>query len=140
MGKSRRGNKERTREQELKYENKEFRRRERDKDNEINQLKRQVSSLRKQLARIDLDRHSYVREVLEDHYANEEEVVDNAKLLNDLKKSWACKECGAGHLEIILYNKIGETWYFRQCNQCPNRTKSQVYSPNVQGIMKNGKG
>lgn len=140
MGKSRRGHKELSKEQELKYENKEFRRRERDKDNQILQLKREVSSLRKQLARLDLDRHSYVKETLEEYYAHEEEVVDNKRLINDLKKEWACKKCGVGYLEIILYNKIGETWYFRQCNQCVNRTKSQVYSPAVQGVMKNGKG
>lgn len=139
MGKSRRGHKELSKEQELKYENKEFRRRERDKDNQILQLKREVSSLRKQLARIDLDRYSYIKDSLEEHYAQEEEVVDNERLLADLKKSWLCKECGAGYLEVILYNKIGETWYYRQCNSCVHRTKSQRYSADVKGIIKNGK-
>lgn len=137
MGKSRRGNKERTREQELKYENKEFRRRERDKDNEINQLKRQVSSLRKQLARIDLDRYSHVRDIVEEHYAEEERELSTSDMLKSMKDQWKCHECGVGHLEICLYTRQDGTFYYRHCNNCTNRTKSQKYDPNtVQGIIK----
>jgi len=137
LGKSRRGHKELSKEQELKYENKEFRRRERDKDNQILQLKREVSSLRKQLARIDLDRYSHVRDIVEEHYANEEKEVSTQDMLKSMKDQWRCHECGSGHLEIYVYTRQDGTFYYRLCNNCPNRTKSQRYDPNtVQGIMK----
>lgn len=122
MGKTRRGDKERSREQELKYENQ--------------KLRRTVSSLRKQLARIDLDRYSHVRDMVEEHLADQEEVVTTEDMLKSMKNEWQCRECNGGHLEITLYGKMGQTWYFRKCNNCPHRTKSQIYTPSVRGIIK----
>lgn len=122
MGKSRRGQKERSREQELKYEN--------------SKLRRDVSSLRKQLARIDLDRHSYVRDIVEEHLAGEEQSIDSTHLLEKMKARWKCHECHEGHMEIFVYSKIGQPWYYRQCSNCPNRTKSQPHHKNVEGIKK----
>lgn len=122
MGKSNRGIKERSREQELKYEN--------------GKLRREVASLRRQLARIDLDRYTHVREIVESHY-KEEEQEDASNLLNSLKNTWKCHECNAGHLEINVYSKMGAPWYFRQCSNCPHRTTSKQYDPNtVKGIVK----
>lgn len=121
MGKSRRGDKERSREQELKYEN--------------NKLRREVSSLRKQLARIDLDRYGYVRDMIDEHLADQVEIVTTEDMLKSMKNEWKCHECNAGHLEIYPYGKMGETWYYRKCNNCPHRTKSQVYTPSVRGIV-----
>lgn len=122
MGKARRGQKERSREQELKHEN--------------HKLRREVSSLRKQLARLDLDRYSTVRDIVEEHYANEEVDVNTQDMMESLKNTWKCHSCNEGHLEIQQYTKLGEPWYFRQCNNCPHRTKSQVYTPSVKGIVK----
>lgn len=121
MGKSRRGDKEFSKEQKLVHENK--------------QLKKQVASLRKELARIDLDRYSSVKEMIEEHY-QEDRAEEGQNILDRLKKEWACRECTEGQLEIILYNKLDSTWYFRKCNCCPNRTKSQRYTPDVKGILK----
>lgn len=122
MGKNRRGDKERSREQELKFEN--------------HKLRRQVSSLRKQLARLDLDRYSQVRDIVEEHYANEEVEQNTQHMLESLKNTWKCRECHSGHLEINIYTKMGDPWYFRQCNNCSHRTKSQIYTPSVKGIVK----
>lgn len=122
MGKSRRGHKERSREQELKYEN--------------SKLRREVSSLRKQLARLDLDRHSYVRDIVEEHLAEEQESIDSTDLLEKMQSQWRCHECPDGQLEIVVYSKIGAPWYFRQCSECSNRTKSQPYHSGVEGIRK----
>jgi hypothetical protein len=125
LGKNTRGEKEYTRLQEVIHENK--------------KLKREVAHLRRQLARLDLDRLSYVHEVVQEHYADEEIEKNSTKMLANLKKTWLCKECGIGFLEIVLYNKIGEVWYFRQCSNCDHRTKSQKYTPTVQGIVKEDK-
>lgn len=123
MGKTRRGDKERSREQELKHENQ--------------RLRREISSLRKQLARIDLDRYSHIKDMVEEHLAQEEK-MSTQEMLKSMKEEWKCRECNSGYLEIFLYNKIGETWYFRRCNSpdCEHRTKSQPYTPSVKGIMK----
>lgn len=124
MGKSRRTAKEFTREQALSNENK--------------KLKRELSILRKKIARLDLDQYTMVRDVVESH-----EMEDKSKhtenLLESLKETWKCRECTAGYLEIVIFTKLGEPWYFRSCNLCRNRTHSQRYdSTKVKGIVKNG--
>lgn len=121
MGKSRRGEKEFSREQKLIHENK--------------RLKREISQLRKQLARLDLDRYDTVREMIEEH-GHESTAQTGQELLENLKKTWTCNDCRNGFLEIILYNKIDSTWYYRKCSNCDHRTKSQKYTPEVKGIIK----
>jgi len=119
LGKNTRGGKEFNRLQEALHENK--------------RLKREISSLRKQLARLDLDRHSFVKDIIDEHYEQEE----SEKITQRIKEEWKCKQCGVGYLEINLYTKVNETWYFRKCNFCPHRTTSQQYIPDkVQGPMK----
>lgn len=103
---------------------------------ENDSLKKEVRSLRKQLAKIDLDRFSYVKETLEEHFTGQEEQENSEKLIEILKKHWKCDECGVGHLEIVIYNKMEESWYFRQCNYCNKRTRSKKYSPEVKGIVR----
>lgn len=123
MGKTRRGDKERSREQELKYEN--------------SKLRREVSSLRKQLARLDLDRHSYVRDIVEEHLAGQEIDQSTEAMLRSMKNTWKCHQCNQGHLEIKTYSKLGEIWYYRTCsNECGHRTLGKPYDPNsVKGIL-----
>ena len=122
MGKARRGSKEHTREQKLIYENR--------------ILKRQVASLRKQLARLDLDRYSNLKETIEQHYQEDKE-QEGKDILDRLKQEWRCREPGCeGYLEIICYNRVDSTWYYRKCNCCSNRTPGQKYTPEVRGIIK----
>lgn len=115
MSRSTRGDKEYTRLQQMQHEN--------------SRLKREISKLRKQLARLDLDRHSYVKDIIDEHFANEEREETTGKMLERLKEEWKCRECHVGYLEVVPFSKVGETWYFRQCNNCPHRTKSQHYHP-----------
>lgn len=125
MGKSKRGDKEFTKEQRLIQENR--------------VLKRHVASLRKQLARVDLDKFSSLKETIEQHY-QEDSTQQGLDILEKVKKEWACQSPGCdGYLEIFTYNKVGDTWYYRVCSNnpgCKNRTKSQRYSPEVRGIRR----
>lgn len=124
MSRNSRDHKEYTRLQEALHENK--------------KLKRENSSLRKQLARLDLDRHSYVKDIVDEHLAQEDQSQTTTQTLESLKNTWKCLDCKSGFLEIHLYTKVGETWYWRQCNSCEKRTKSQQYDPDkVKGIVKN---
>jgi len=129
VGKTRTDRRGNTREQQLSYENQ--------------RLKKTVASLRKQLARLDLDRYTQVREMIEEHY-QEDQVQEGQDILDKIKQEWACKIEGCGGiLEIFTYNKIDHTWYYRVCNRapsCKNRTKSQQYDPKaVKGILKDSK-
>jgi hypothetical protein len=123
LGKARRGDKERSREQELKYENQ--------------KLRKEIGSLRKQLARVDLDRHSYVRTIVEEHLAGEEISQSTESMLKSLENTWKCNKCKEGHLQIHPYSRAGETWYYRACsNQCGQRTTGKLYNPeSVKGIL-----
>lgn len=102
-------------------------------------LKRTVSHLRKALARLDVDRIDIAKEVIMEHYREETQADkqgDKDRVLEELKKTWLCNKCNEGYLEIKLYTKIGETWYFRKCNVCPNRTLSKQYNEKtVKGII-----
>jgi cell division septum initiation protein DivIVA len=122
MGKNTRGSKEYSREQQLTHENQ--------------QLKKQISSLRKQLARLDLDRLSYVKEIVDEHYTQEtKEAAD--EILENIKKSWSCHKCEEGFLEISIYHRSDGIFYFRQCSSCQQRTKSKRYDPStVKGVLK----
>jgi hypothetical protein len=125
VGKSKRGEREFSKEQKLIHENR--------------ILKRQVASLRKQLARLDLDRYDNLKETIEQHY-QEDSAQEGQYILEKIKKEWACQEPGCdGFLEIFTYNKVGDTWYYRICSAapaCKNRTKAQKYSLDVKGIKR----
>lgn len=137
MGKTTRGQKEYSKEQNLKYENKELRNRIRELEHEVRMLTRQTARSRKHFARMDLDRHSYVQDIIQEHFAGEEVEQNTQDMLASLKNKWQCRECGAGQLEIYLYTRMDGTFYYRLCNNCPHRTKSQKYDPDkVTGIMR----
>lgn len=137
MGKTTRGQKEYSKEQELKHENKELRNLIRDLEHQVRMLTRSSARSRKQFARMDLDRHAYVQEIIQDHFANEEVEQNTQDMLSSLKNKWQCRECGIGHLEINLYTRQDGTFYYRKCSNCDNRTKAQKYdAQSVTGIMK----
>lgn len=102
---------------------------------ENKKLKREISSLRKQLARLDLDRHDYVKEIIEKAYQLED-AQEGQDILEKVQSEWKCRECHAGHLEIHLYTKPDGTWYYRRCTNCPHRTKSQKHHTSVRGPIK----
>jgi ssDNA-binding Zn-finger/Zn-ribbon topoisomerase 1 len=86
------------------------------------------------LQRIDLDRYHNLKEVIEkqDQYEKEQEDLANVEIL---KKKWKCKKCHSGHLEIMKFNKLEETWYYRQCINCDNRTMAKRFTDKVLGIF-----
>jgi hypothetical protein len=124
LGKNHRGQKEYTKEQRLIKENK--------------QLKKELGHLRKQIARIDLDRYETVTQMCADYQESErfqENMANSTPNVDDLKKEWACNSCNSGYLEIFLYSKMGETYYYRRCNGCQHRTHGKRYTAEVKGIL-----
>lgn len=126
MGKNTRGSKEFTKEQRLVKENRE--------------LKRELSHLRKQISRLDGDRYETIRQLAAD---NDESMrfqniaEESSPNMEALKAEWKCRECSEGVLEIALYPKTGQTWYYRKCTDCKNRTLGKRYDEqSVKGIIK----
>lgn len=119
MGKSKRGVKEYTREQELIHENK--------------QLKQELRHLRQQISAMDANRMKAINSICADYKEDSNEMGPS---LEKLKKEWACRKCLKGFLEITLYSKLGITHYYRACSDCDHRTPGQRYDEkSVKGIM-----
>lgn len=106
----------------LKYENK--------------RLKKQISSLRKQLQRIDIDRHDNLRDLI-DKFALEDHEEEIKAQKEKLKKQWECHECGVGFMMIHPVVRQDGTFYYRKCTECSNRTKLKPYTKDVKGIKRN---
>lgn len=137
MGKNTRANKERSRLQELKYENEKLRNEIRKLENENRQLTRQNSKARREIARMDLDKHAYVQEIIQERMGDNKVEQSAQDMVKSMKEEWRCHQCNEGHLEISLYTRRDGTHYHRVCNNCPNRTKMQKYDPEtVKGIMR----
>lgn len=94
-------------------------------------LKRQVSTLRKQLARIDMDRYQELREASEISDTAEQ---DSKGYVEMLKKEWECHECKNGYLKITLVSQRDRLMYYRSCTNCGNRTRLKTYTDDVKGI------
>lgn len=103
---------------------------------ENKKLQKEVASLKRQLAKLDLDRYSYVKETLDDHYALEDQDTHTEDMLQSLKNQWSCFKCSEGFLEINLYTRQETTYYYRKCNCCSHRTTSKPYSSAVKGIVR----
>lgn len=121
MGKARIDRYGNTREQKLLKENKE--------------LRRECQRLRKILSRFENFEH--VKDVLEE--SQEERVQETQRVLEDLKKAWECHDCKEGVLEITLYQRLTQTYYYRSCNGCGKRTPGKPYTSEVKGIFRKNK-
>lgn len=103
---------------------------------EIKKLKRQNQALRKQLARVDLDRYTNIKDLIEkyDRMETDEARRDTEAKLN---KKWECWECRQGVLMMVpLFRRDGQ-YYFRRCRNCGHRTKTQ---PMKQAVDKGPEG
>ena len=118
MGKARTDGNGYTREQRLSKENK--------------QLRKENNRLRKMLTRFE--NFDHVKGVLEEDQS--ERLKETQMVLEDLKKAWACHSCPEGVLEITLYQRLTQTWYYRSCDSCGHRTPGKPYSNEVKGIIK----
>lgn len=104
---------------------------------ENQKLKKQMSKLRKQLSRIDIDRYSNLRDIIEAH-ALEDEGFDAKLQLEQLKEVWLCHTCKKDYLRIIMIPRADGTFYIRKCPACDHRTKMKKFTDDIGGIDSNG--
>lgn len=101
--------------------------------NENKKLKHQISSLRKQLSRIDVDRFQNLKDLLDSQDREDKaEVVKQEK--ETLKRAWQCWTCETGTLMLLIIERADGVFYMRKCNECNKRTKLQQYHPGIKGI------
>jgi hypothetical protein len=105
--------------------------------NENKQLKQELKHLRKLITRLENNGPENKQDFDQEEIDRfEENAGPVSSSLENLKKVWACKKCSNGYLEITLYSKLNQTFYYRACTNCDNRTKGQRYdSSSVKGIM-----
>lgn len=100
---------------------------------ENKKLKKQISALRKQIAKLDIDRYENLKELVDKHNEQdlEEQKIKEEEFLN---KKWQCHECHEGVLKLKILERRDGIWYYRSCNLCKNRTKLKRYNSEVEGI------
>ena len=102
--------------------------------NENKQLKKELAALQKDLIRSQKEeclacggiekkpKKEKIKRVLE-------EVPESKPApLHDRK----CHKCETGQLIFIEYLRLNETYYFRKCDSCANRTRGKKLTPDVQ--------
>lgn len=93
---------------------------------ENQKLKEQISKLRKQLSRIDLDRYNNIKDLI-DQTEKEEPVVEEQK--KDQENAWLCFNCEADSLRMVTFERRDGIFYYRKCNNCNHRTKTKKITP-----------
>jgi hypothetical protein len=100
---------------------------------ENDKLKKQVSALRKQLARIDIGRYENLQDLI--HKFDKLEVEETLK--NDAEaqaKRWKCFKCEHGVLHLKVFERQDGIVYLRKCDKCDNKTKLKKWNENVEGV------
>lgn len=101
--------------------------------NENKKLRRENSKLRKVVSNVDMERYSFVQDLLTsldyDKYDQDLKQVEKS-----LANKWKCHDCDTGMLKLVILFKAGEEYYFRKCSECSKRTKLKKYTKDVEGI------
>jgi hypothetical protein len=100
---------------------------------ENDRLKKSISSLRKQLSRVDLDRYENLKDLLYKQANSDlnERIIEEKK---KLKKKWECFVCRIGFMKIHTVSRRDGLRYYRKCTECDNRTKMKLYNDKVKGL------
>ena len=95
-------------------------------------LKRQLTRLRKQIARHDMERYENIREAMEIQ-KKEDQVHSEMEKQKKLIEKWQCFECGTDYLRLLVIERPDGHFYFRRCPTCDNRTKMKPLKKKVEG-------
>jgi hypothetical protein len=101
------------------------------RDNE--KLKKTISSLRKNLSRLDVDRYAQFKELLDSQDSAQND-SDKLYELDRLKKKWTCKVCEKDYLKLLLVHRPDGVFYYRKCQNCDHKTRLKKYTDDVKGV------
>lgn len=87
-------------------------------------LKEQISKLRKQISRLDLDRYQNIKDLVDQFESAkaEDEKLEHAE---QIKKLWECHNCHEDYLRMVTIERRDGVFYFRKCGHCNNRTETK---------------
>lgn len=93
---------------------------------ENRKLKQQISQLRKQISRIDVDRFQNLKDLLDAQDRREAEDAAKSRGMESDKR-WECWTCRTGILRVHVIEKPTGSIYNRVCDNehCGHRTKFQ---------------
>jgi septal ring factor EnvC (AmiA/AmiB activator) len=100
---------------------------------ENRKLRQQISQLRKQISRIDIDRFQNLKDLLDAQDREEQEQAAQEQQ-KTLERQWACWECGQGTMRLVVLERRDGVHYYRCCDNCKKRTKLQKYNDKVEGV------
>lgn len=94
-------------------------------------LKREISSLRKQIQRLDLDRFASFKEALDRIDEIEMEQTAKRKEKDISKEKWKCWDCNVGQMRLKVWDRLDGPHYQRVCDHCNKRTTMKKWTPEV---------
>lgn len=94
-------------------------------------LKREISSLRKQIQRLDLDRFASFKEALDRIDEIEMEQTAKRKEKEISKEKWKCWDCNVGTMRLKVWDRLDGPHYQRVCDHCNKRTTMKKWTPEV---------
>lgn len=92
---------------------------------------REISKLRKQISRFDLDRFQSFKEALDRIDEIEMEQTAKRKERQVSKDKWRCWDCADGHLRLKIWDRLDGAHYQRVCDSCGKRTTMKKWTPEV---------
>lgn len=101
------------------------------------QLKRQLTRIRKQLARDQADRFDSIDNALEAQI-REDEALRELRKQQKLIEHWRCFKCKEDYLRLIIIQRPDGGFYFRKCPGCENRTRLKPLNDKVEGPPSDG--
>lgn len=100
---------------------------------ENKRLKNQISQLRKQLSRVDIDRFQNLKDLIESQ-EREDQAETKAEEQKKIEQDWKCFECKSGTIRLVVLERKDGVFYYRICDRCPKRTKIKRYNSDVKGV------
>lgn len=100
---------------------------------ENKKLRKENNKLRKVISNVDMERYSFVQDLLVS-LDYDEQNKDLKVIEENAEKKWKCYDCLEGLLRLIILFKSGEEFYFRKCDCCNKKTKLKKYTKNVVGL------
>jgi len=101
---------------------------------EIKMLKRQLSRLKKLIARINIEEYQNIQEAKEAQMRERIALKKDIETLEDAER-WRCFSCEEDYLRLVIYQKVDQPYYFRRCPSCGKRTKAQKFNVDIKGPL-----
>ena len=97
-------------------------------------LKRQLSALRKQLQRVNLDEHGNLKKLVDKHERQDIE-MNKKQTHSKMRREYGYRTCSEGYMLIVRISRQDGDFFFRRCSddKCSARTVLEPWNDEVKG-------